>query len=149
MKLLILMMFPFISNSQRVTQNSNSILTFEDSSIAASKITGLATLLNAKATTAALNTKSTIYFGTDAQANDSYAVTTSPVPPSYTTGMMIVFRANTANTTGCTINVNGLGVVNIVKRVSTTLATGDILAQMFCWLVYNGSAFVILNPVVN
>jgi len=114
-----------------------------------SKIAGLATLLNAKATVTALNTKSSIYFGSDAGASDSYVITASPIPSSYTTGMMIVFKANTANTTGCTINVNGLGVVNIVKRVSTTLATGDILAQMFCWLVYNGTAFVILNPIIN
>ena len=132
-----------------VTSNSNGGLTFADSSILPSKIAGLATLLNAKATVTALNTKSSIYFGSDAGASDSYVITASPIPSSYTTGMMIVFKANTANTTGCTINVNGLGVVNIVKRVSTTLATGDILAQMFCWLVYNGTAFVILNPIIN
>lgn len=101
------------------------------------------------ATQTALNTKTTYHTGLDAGANDSYVVTLSPVPTSLTTGMIVIFRANTANTTGCTINVNGLGVTNIVKRVSTTPATGDILAQMFCMLVYNGTNFVILNPVVN
>jgi hypothetical protein len=101
----------------------------------------------AQATAIAL--KSTVYFGIDAGANDSYVITASPVPASYTAGMMVMFKANTANTTGCTINVNSLGVKNIVKRVSTTPATGDILALMFCWLVYDGTNFVILNPVVN
>lgn len=101
------------------------------------------------ATQTALNNKTTYYTGTDAGANDSYVVTLSPVPPSLTTGMIVIFRANTANTTGCTINVNGLGVTTIVKRVSTTPATGDILALMWCMLVYNGTNFVILNPVVN
>ena len=101
------------------------------------------------ATQTALNNKSTIYFGTDAGANDSYVITASPVPASYTTGMVVMFKANTQNTTACSINVNGLGVKNIVKRVNTTPATGDILALMFCMLVYDGTNFVLLNPVVN
>ena len=97
----------------------------------------------------ALNNKSTFYVGTDAGANDSYTITASPVPGSYTNGMIVIFRANTTNTTGCSINVNGLGVRNIVKRVNTTTATGDILALMWCTLVYDGTNFVIMNPVVN
>jgi len=149
MKILILILFPFMLNSQVVTSNSNSVLTFGDSSIPASKITGLATLLNEKATIAALNTKMNIWYAADAQANDSYVITLSPVPASYTTGMMIVFKAATANTTGCTINVNGLGAKDITKRVSTALSTGDILQGMLCWLVYDGTRFIILNPVVN
>lgn len=101
----------------------------------------------AQATAIAL--KSTIYFGLDAGSNDTYVITASPVPASYTQGMVVIFRANTANTTGCTINVNSLGAVSILKRVSTTMATGDILSQQFCMLVYNGTAFIIMNPVVN
>jgi len=132
-----------------VTSNSNGGLTFADSSILPSKIAGLATLLNAKATTTELNTKMNIWYAADAQASDSYVITLSPIPASYTTGMMIVFKANTANTTGCTINVNGLGVKDITKRVSTALSTGDILQNMLCWLVYDGTRFIILNPVVN
>jgi hypothetical protein len=149
MKILALILFPFILNSQVVTSNSNSVLTFGDSSIPASKVTGLATLLNSKATTSELNTKMNIWYAADAQANDSYVITLSPVPASYTTGMMIVFKAATANTTGATLNVNSLGVKNIIKRVNTTLATGDILQGMLCWLVYDGVNFCLLNPVVN
>ena len=132
-----------------VISNSNGRLIFADSSILPSKITGLATLLNVKATTTELNTKMNIWYAADAQASDSYVITLSPIPASYTTGMMIVFKANTANTTGCTINVNGLGVKDITKRVSTALSTGDILQGMLCWLVYDGTRFIILNPVVN
>jgi hypothetical protein len=88
-------------------------------------------------------------FAVDAQSNDSYVVSLSPAPAGYTTGMVVIFKANTANTTGCSINVNGLGSKTIVKRVNTTLATGDILAGMFCYLVYDGTNFVIMNPVVN
>jgi|SRR6185503_17832522 len=101
------------------------------------------------ATQTALNNKSTYYVGLDAGANDSYVITASPIPASYTTGMIVLFRANTANTTGCTISVNGLGVKTINKRVSTATATGDILALMWCMLIYDGSSFIILNPIVN
>ena len=143
MKIIILMLLSVNCLSQTngyVLMNADGTLKIPDNSVSISKVSTLQT---------ALNIKMNIWYAADAGANDSYVITLSPAPASYTTGMMIVFRANTANTTGCTINVNGLGVVNIVKRVNTTLATGDILAQMFCWLVYNGSAFVILNPVVN
>ncbi len=98
---------------------------------------------------ASIATKSTIYVGLDAGANDTYVITASPAPASYSVGMVVIFRANTQNTTGCTINVNSLGAKTIVKRVSTTPATGDILALMFCQLIYDGTNFVLLNPVVN
>ena len=151
MRLLIILLFsPFVSDAQlMITKNENGILYFSDSALAAAKITGLATLLNAKANQTALDSKSTFYFGVDAQANDSYVITASPIPSGYTTGMVVIFKAATANTTGCTINVNGLGAKTIVKRVSTTPATGDILQGMLCWLVYDGTNFVLLNPVVN
>ncbi len=88
-------------------------------------------------------------YAADAGSNDTYVITLSPAPTAYTTGMMVVFKANTANTTGCTINVNGLGAKAIVKRLSTATATGDILAGMTCLLIYNGTNFIIMNPVVN
>ncbi|HUP13106.1 MAG TPA: hypothetical protein VM187_12855, partial [Niastella sp.] len=104
---------------------------------------------NAAAVVLTNKTIGTFNYAADAGANDSYVISLSPAPVSYTTGMMIVFKANTQNTTGCTINVNSLGVKTIVKRVNTTPATGDILASMLCWLVYDGTNFVLLNPVVN
>jgi len=88
-------------------------------------------------------------YAVDSQANDSYVITLSPAITSYETGQLIIFKANTQNTTGCTINVNGLGAKTIVKRVNTTPATGDILASMLCLIVYDGTNFVLLNPVVN
>ena len=85
-------------------------------------------------------------YAADAQANDSYVITLSPAPTAYTIGMQIVFRANTANSGAASINVNGLGVKTIVKRVSTILGNNDIAALKFCLLVYDGTNFVLLNP---
>lgn len=98
---------------------------------------------------ASIATKSSIYVGLDAGSNDSYVITASPAPGSYTTGMVVIFKANTVNTGAASINVNGLGAKTIVKRVNTVLANGDIPATAFCMLIYDGTNFTLTNPIVN
>jgi len=93
--------------------------------------------------------KNTEKYAADAGGTDAYAITLSPVPTSYATGMMVIMRANTANTGTATLNVNGLGAKTIVKGVSTTLVDGDIGGSMICTLVYNGTNFVLQNPTTN
>jgi hypothetical protein len=87
-------------------------------------------------------------YGIDAGATDDYVITLNPAPTAYVAGMMIAFYANTPNTLGCTINVNGLGPKSILKKVNTVLATNDILGGMVCLLIYDGTNFKIMNPIV-
>ncbi|MEJ7694301.1 hypothetical protein, partial [Daejeonella sp.] len=93
-------------------------------------------------------TIATFNFAADAGASDAYAITLSPAPAAYTTGMIVILKANTVNTGAATVNVNSLGVKTIVKRVNTALANGDIPALSFKMLVYDGTNFVIMNPAV-
>lgn len=86
-------------------------------------------------------------YAADAGANDTYVITLSPVPTSYTAGMVVHFKANTANTGAATLNVNSLGAKTIKKGVSTTLDDGDILAGQFCTVIYDGTDFILQNPV--
>lgn len=88
-------------------------------------------------------------YAADAGSTDDYVITLSPAPAAYTTGMIVYFKAATANTGAASLNVNALGVKTIVKRVNTTLADNDILANMFCAVIYDGTNFVLLNPIVN
>lgn len=88
-------------------------------------------------------------YAADAGSNDTYVITLSPAPTSYTTGMVIYFKANTINTGTATINVNGLGAKTIVKGVSTTLSDGDIAAGQYCTLIYNGTNMVLQNPTAT
>jgi len=88
-------------------------------------------------------------YAADAGANDTYVITLSPVPTSYATGMVINFKANTVNTGAATINVNSLGAKSIVKGVSTALADGDIAALSLNTLIYDGTNFVLQNPIAN
>ncbi len=85
-------------------------------------------------------------YAADAGSTDSYAITLSPALGAYTAGLEINFKANTANTGAASIDVNGLGAKTIVKAVSTTLANNDILANMICKIVYDGTNFVLMNP---
>src|SRR6188768_781118 len=131
MKIIIFLLLSINSVSQTngyVLMNADGTLRLPDNALSISKVIGLQDSVAAHKTV--LGMKMNIWYAADAQANDSYVITLSPVPASYTTGMMIVFKAATANTTGCTINVNGLGAKDITKRVSTALSTGDILSQM-------------------
>lgn len=88
-------------------------------------------------------------YAADAGVDDTYVITLSPAPTSYTLGMVVYFKANTVNTGAATINVNGLGAVSIVKGVNTPLGDGDISAGMFCTLIYDGTNFVLTKPLVS
>lgn len=88
-------------------------------------------------------------YAADAGANDTYVITLSPVPTSYTNGMVVHFKANTANTGAATLNVNSLGAKTIKKYVSTTLADGDIAAGMLCTVIYDGTDFILQNPIAT
>jgi len=81
----------------------------------------------------------------DAGTTDAYEVTIADFE-GYKAGLALIFKANTANTDGATLNVNGMGAKAIVKGVSTALATNDILASMYCHCVFDGTNFVLLNP---
>lgn len=110
-----------------------------------------ADLATERAASVAISNKTiaTFNYAADAGANDSYVVSLNPAPAAYTTGMIIFFKANTVNTGAASINVNGLGAKTIVKRVNTALANGDIPALSISMIIYDGTNFKLINPVVN
>lgn len=80
-------------------------------------------------------------YGSDGGATDAYAVTMSPVVTSLTTGQVINFHANTANTGNATLAVDGLAAINILKNKDQTLITGDIKAGQLVTVIYDGTNF--------
>jgi hypothetical protein len=88
-------------------------------------------------------------YAADAGATDSYAITVTPAPSSYISGMTFQFKANTANTGTATLNVNSLGAKSILRPDSSALADGDIAAGQIVAVVYNGTNFLLLSPVAN
>lgn len=85
-------------------------------------------------------------YGADAGASDTYTCTIAGIT-SYVEGMNIYFKANTANTGACTINVNSLGA-KALKVKGNTADPGDnwILASQIVHCVYDGTNFQVLNP---
>lgn len=120
------------------TQNENDALVGNNTDIAVSTANKLVTQTGLQ--------HNAEKYAADAGANDTYVITLSPAPTSYTNGMVVYFKANTANTGAATLNVNSLGAKTIVKGVSTTLDDSDILSGQFVTVIYDGTNFVLQNP---
>lgn len=78
-------------------------------------------------------------YAVDSVGSDSYAITITPAITAYAAGQRFSFKAGTANTGACTLNVSGLGAKTIKKNVSDDLATGDILANQIVEVMYDGT----------
>lgn len=79
---------------------------------------------------------------------NALTLTLSPAPTSYVTNMAVTFRATAANTGGATLNVNGLGAINLRKVSSgsiVALASGDIANGAYYTAIYDGTNFIITN----
>lgn len=89
------------------------------------------------------------YFAETGAAN-AYVITPSPSIGAYAVGQRFSFKATNANTTASTLNINALGVKTIKKLGGATdLVIGDIAAGMIVSVEYDGTNFVMLNPVAN
>jgi hypothetical protein len=82
-------------------------------------------------------------YAADTGSTDAYSVTPMPVPPNpLTAGYKLTFKANTANTGACTLNVQPLVSNVAIKKASTRdLETGDIAADQLVTVVYDGTYF--------
>lgn len=78
-------------------------------------------------------------YAASATGNDSYAITLSPVPTSYSNGMVFRFKADVGNTGPATLNVNSLGAIAITKLNDQALVTGDIEANQIVEVIYNST----------
>jgi hypothetical protein len=91
-------------------------------------------------------------YAADAGGTDAYAITVTPAPSSYISGMGFHFKANTANTGPATLNVNGLGAKTLKKFNSggkVDLETGDILVSQPVDVIYDGVDMVVLSRLAS
>lgn len=72
------------------------------------------------------------------------SIGTFRVPGAYSNGMQVCFRVNTTNTGATTIDVDGMGAVNIVRSDGTALQKWDLVAGEEVTVVYEAAlgAFV-------
>ena len=83
-----------------------------------------------------------------ASVTDVYTTTISGVT-AYTTNDAYVIKFNTANSNGATININGLGAVQLTKNNNVILTGGDITVGQEFIIIYDGTNFQILGIAPN
>jgi hypothetical protein len=71
----------------------------------------------------------------------------TPALTAYTAGMKVAFTPANNNAGAATININSLGAKSIVKGDGTALAADDLQASTAHLLMYDGTNFVLLNPL--
>lgn len=94
--------------------------------------------------------KSTHIYGASSGGTDSYAITLTTPFTAYNAGMMINFKADVSNTGAATINVDGKGAKDLKKMTATgkaALETGDVIAGGIYIGIYDGTDFILTNPV--
>lgn len=98
-------------------------------------------LQNTDATNAQVVQSGLLNFAVATGATNTFELSLSPAPISYTAGMVVYFKTNNAVTGPATINVNGLGSRSLYKQGNTPLGTADISASQIVCAVYDGNSF--------
>jgi hypothetical protein len=82
---------------------------------------------------------------------NAVTATITPTPASYGSGGLIVegLAAHTNTSPTVTLNVNGLGAVNVVKYGATPLDVADIVAGGVFRVTFDGLNFQLINPATE
>jgi hypothetical protein len=98
----------------------------------------------------------TLYGGVDTGSANAYVLNFVAQFSAYTDGIIIYWIPSNTNTGASTINVNGLGAVNILNQDGTALKPGQLIANNVVGILYKGTGFILLNvnavgltPTVN
>jgi len=78
------------------------------------------------------------FFCQDGGTSSAYSCSLTPAITGYSIGTTYWFRANTVNSGGATLNLNGLGPKAIVKQASQALAASDIRGGQWVMVTYDG-----------
>jgi hypothetical protein len=79
------------------------------------------------------------------EAVNNLIVTLDPPLDQYRAGLVLRVKMPYTNTGAATLNVNELGIKNIIRGNGAASAPGDLIANAVVALVYDGAAFQILN----
>lgn len=84
-------------------------------------------------------------YAVDSVGTDSYAVTLAGAYGAYYPGMIVTFKAGTANTGTSSLAINGGAAKTIKKNATDDLQTGDILANQVVMVEYDGVNFQLIS----
>ena len=86
-------------------------------------------------------------YAADIGVENAYVVNLNPAPSSLSSivGLIVTFQPTYTNTGSATLNLNALGVINIVNYDSTALSANQIQAGSIVALSYNGTNFILVG----
>lgn len=93
---------------------------------------------------------SATYAGATTGSSNAYVATLSPALLSLANGAKITFEANHTNTGAATLNVNGLGAIELAHANDTPFAANEVVSGNTYTAVYEAStnAWLVENPQV-
>ena len=89
---------------------------------------------------------SKVKYAQDIGTVNAIAVTLVPLPFGYVAGFVVRTRMAHTNTSDTvTINVNGMGIRNVVKPTLALLSPGDLIKESIVELAYDGTRFQLIS----
>lgn len=90
----------------------------------------------------------TLYGGVDTGSVNAYVLNFTANFTAYADGIIIYLIPANSNTGPSTINVNGLGIVNIVNPDGSALQTRQIIANQPAQILFKAGSFELITPSV-
>ena len=113
------------------------------------KLTGLAVGTDATdAATVSQVQSTTVKLIGSVSGADTITGSMTPSLAAYAAGQMFYFVAAGDNTGAVTLNINSLGAKNVTKNGTTALTAGEIKSGQTVAVIYDGTRFQMVNPVV-
>jgi hypothetical protein len=92
----------------------------------------------------------TLWGGVDTGSANSYSLNFLAPFTSYLDGTVLYWNPANTNTGASTININGLGVINLASQAGNSLVAGQIVANQVTGILINGGvAYVITSPAAT
>lgn len=87
----------------------------------------------------------TLYGGVDTGVANAYVLTFTANFTAYTDGIVIYWIPSNTNTSASTINVNGLGIVDIVNQDGSALTSSQLVANQVATIMYKSGQFLLIS----
>jgi hypothetical protein len=88
----------------------------------------------------------TLYGGVDTGSANAYILTFVANFTSYTDGIQLTWIPASTNTGPSTININGIGVINLVNPDASALSPGEVFANVPAQILIKGGAAILITP---
>lgn len=89
----------------------------------------------------------TLYGGVDTGVSNAYLLNFAANFTAYTDGIIVYWIPANTNSTASTININGLGVINIVNPDGSNLTASEIIANQPAQILIKGGQALLITPV--